>query len=84
MLYDFVEAESLYLPVCVLAHLTYVIIMITFLIFVYFNYFTSTVKEEATIDYDYAVATSSVEAEKEITGFDDLLLGFISVFLIVC
>jgi hypothetical protein len=43
----------------------------------YFNYFSSSTKEEATIDADYLVCSSTVEAEKEITAFDDMILTFV-------
>lgn len=43
----------------------------------YFNYFTSSLKEEAAIDADYLVCSSTVESEKEITAFDDMILAFV-------
>jgi hypothetical protein len=42
-----------------------------------FNYFSTSTKEEATIDADYLVCSTTVESEKEITAFDDMILGFV-------
>ena len=52
-----------------------------FIIF-YFSYFTNPYKEENFIDSDYLVASASVEAEKEISSFDDIILTFIVLFYI--
>jgi hypothetical protein len=49
---------------------------IIFIVF-YFNFFSSSTKEESTIDADYLVSSATVEAEKEITAFDDMILGFV-------
>jgi hypothetical protein len=61
-------------------------ILLTFLgtlfIVFYFSFFTSYVKEENTIDVDYLVSNSTVEAEKEISSFDDMILAFIVLFYV--
>jgi len=54
------------------------LIFITF----YFTYFSSSTKEESTIDNDYLVSSITIEAEKEITAFDDMLLGGIILIYI--
>jgi hypothetical protein len=48
----------------------------------YFNYFSTATKEEACIDGDYLISSTSVEAEKEITAFDDMILGFVILIYI--
>jgi hypothetical protein len=49
------------------------LIFITF----FFNFFSSYTREENTIDFDYLLSSTTVEAEKEITCFEDMLLGLI-------
>jgi len=43
----------------------------------YFSYFTHSSKEGLIVDADYLVSNSSVEAEKEITSYDDMILGIV-------
>jgi hypothetical protein len=41
----------------------------------YFNYFVSLVNEESQIDNDFLMMSLSVESEKEISSFDDMILA---------
>jgi len=43
----------------------------------YFTFYQTPVKEENTVDADYLLCSLTVEAEKEITAFDDIILGSI-------
>jgi len=54
------------------------LIFVTF----YFSYFSTSVSEESTIDNDYLVSSVTIESEKEITAFDDMLLGGIVLIYI--
>jgi len=46
----------------------------------YFSFYSSSVKEESTIDSDYLSSTALVESEKEIGSFDDILMSLL-IFL---
>jgi len=48
----------------------------------YFSFFMSYVKEESLIDTDYLNASISVESEKEISSFDDMMLACIILIYI--
>jgi len=52
-----------------------------FIVF-YFSFFTNPYKEENFIDIDYLSCSGSLEAEKEISSFDDMILIFIVLFYI--
>jgi len=54
---------------------------VIFLIF-YFNDFSSSTKEEGTIDADYLAAALLVESEKEIGSMDDMILALIFLLYI--
>lgn len=57
------------------------LVALIFLVFmfacIYFSYFTHMSKEGLMVDADYLVSNSSAEAEKEITSFDDMILGLV-------
>jgi len=55
----------------------FIIYFILIFISFYFNYFSNSLKEEVTLDADFLVSSTTVEAEKEITAFDDMILGFV-------
>jgi hypothetical protein len=48
----------------------------------YFNYFLTPTKEESLVDNDYLISSVTVEAEKEITSFDDIILAVIILIYI--
>jgi hypothetical protein len=54
---------------------------VIFIVF-YFSFFTNPYKEENFIDVDYLSCSASLEAEKEISSFDDMILIFIVLFYI--
>jgi hypothetical protein len=80
---ELVETEKLYTPVSTIFDLIFFILLVTLFVSIYFSYFTSSVNEEVTIDYDYMSASGTVEAEKEITGLDDILMGLVIVLYLV-
>jgi hypothetical protein len=69
--------ESLTSPIIMVPQ--FLFLTYTALIFIsfYFNYFLTPTKEEALIDNDYLINSMTVEAEKEITAFDDMILATI-------
>jgi hypothetical protein len=55
------------------------------LLSLYFTFYQTPVKEENTVDADYLLCSLTVEAEKEITAFDDMVLGsIILVYVFGC
>jgi len=68
----------MYLPQYILS----IYVIIAFFV-LFFNFYTSSTKEESIVDQDYLIALSLIEAEEEISSFDDILgalLFFIYVF----
>jgi len=51
-----------------------------FFVAFYFSFYSSSSKEEATVDADYLSASVTVESEKELGSIDDLLMPSI-IFL---
>lgn len=80
---ELIETERLITPISTILDFLFLVLIISIFISFYFSYFTTPVKEEVTIDYDYMAASGTVEAEKEITGFDDMLMGLIIVLYLV-
>ena len=80
---ELVETERLITPISTIMDFVFVTFIISLFISIYFSFFTSSVKEEVTIDYDYMAASGTVEAEKEITGFDDILMGLVIVLYLL-
>ena len=81
-LYEQVESEIFFSPVMLFPQLLLIFFFAIIFISFYFVYFTSANKEENIIDTDYLVASSTVEAEKEITSFDDTILALVVLFYI--
>ena len=48
----------------------------------YFNYYSTSTKEESIVDHDYLIANSTLDAEEEIGSLDDILLGFLIFFYV--
>ena len=82
-LHELVETERLLTPISTIIDFVFLTFLVALFISIYFSYFTTSVKEEVTIDYDYMSASGTVEAEKEITSMDDILMGIIIVLYLV-
>jgi len=76
-LYELATPETFYSPVILLPQLLILVFFSVVFISFYFSYFSTANKEESTIDSDYLVASITVESEKEIGSFDDIILGFV-------
>jgi len=63
-----------------LPQLLFVVYVSVLFISFYFSFYSSSVKEESTIDSDYLSTTALVESEKEIGSFDDILMSML-IFL---
>ena len=74
-IYEYLDTESFLAPIVLLPQLLFIIFACTILISFFFSYFTSSVKEENFIDSDYLITSASLESEKEIGSFDDIILA---------
>lgn len=81
-LYDVYNLQGFFLSIFLLPQLIFTLILISFFFSFYFSFYTSSVKEENTIDVDFLCASLTVEAEKEITAIDDIILAFIMIIYI--
>jgi len=80
VIYDYLHSESLLPAVMLLPQLLFVVYVSVLFISFYFSFYSSSVKEESTIDSDYLSTTALVESEKEIGSFDDILMSML-IFL---
>jgi len=69
-----VLVESLTSPIIMIPQSFFLVYSALIFISFYFNYFLTPTKEESLIDNDYLINSMTVEAEKEITAFDDMIL----------
>lgn len=73
-IYEKVDSEGFLLPVMLLPQLLILVFFGYLLVIFYLSYFTSLTKEEASADTDYLLMSASIESEKEIGSFDDIIL----------
>lgn len=81
-IYNLIESETFFTPVLLFPQFLFIIFLSVIFIIFYFSFFISFNKEENTIDFDYLISNSTVEAEKEISSFDDMILAFIVLFYV--
>lgn len=81
-LYDLVIQETFYSPVLLIPQLLFLTFFMLIFISFYFSYFSTSTGEEATVDADYLTSSVTVESEKEISSFDDMILGVIVLIYI--
>jgi hypothetical protein len=74
--------ETIFSPIVLVPQLLFISYFSIIFIIFYFNYFSSYTKEENTIDSDYLISSTTVEAEKEITCLDDMVLCLVIIIYI--
>ena len=82
MLNEGVVVESIFSPIILIPQFFFLVYSALIFICFYFNYFLTPTKEEALIDNDYLINSMGIEAEKEITAFDDIILAAIILIYI--
>ncbi len=82
IIYNTVDHESISLNINILMQYISLISLSIFFIIIYFSYFTNPYKEENFVDTDYLSASASIEAEKEISSLDDIILVLIVLFYV--
>jgi len=77
-----VLVESYTSPIIMIPQFFFLVYSAIIFISFYFNYFLTPTKEESLIDNDYLINSMTVESEKEITAFDDMILATIILMYI--
>jgi len=71
---QYLESQSLLTPIMLFPQLLFLAYLGFFFVAFYFSFYSSSTKEESTVDSDYLSASITVEAEKEIGSIDDILM----------
>lgn len=72
--------EVFFLPIALVPQLVFISFFLSLFLNFYFSYYNSSTNEENTIDLDFLVNSGTVESEKEISSFDDIILTFLVLF----
>jgi hypothetical protein len=77
-MFDFIYFDKSNPDMCILAHTLYIHFLVLFLIVllfvtILFSFYGNSNTEENTVDADYLIANTTIEAEKEISSIDDYL-----------
>jgi len=70
-----IRDENVIMPVFIITHIIITSLFLLFFIILYFSHYSSSVKEETTIDHDYLSSNATFESEEEVGSLDDILLG---------
>jgi len=76
---QYLDSQSLLSPVMLFPQLLFIIYMGFLFVSFYFSFYSSSSKEEATIDADYLSASITVESEEELGSIDDILMPSIVI-----
>ncbi len=76
---QYLDSQSLLTPIMLFPQLLFVAYMGFLFVAFYFSFYSSSTKEESTIDSDYLSASITVESEKEIGSIDDMLMPSIII-----
>jgi len=71
---QYLDSQSLLTPIMLFPQLLFLGYVAFFFVAFYFSFYSSSSKEEATVDADYLAASITVESEKEIGSIDDILM----------
>lgn len=76
---QYLDSQSLLTPIMLFPQLLFVAYVCFLFVSFYFSFYSSSTKEEATVDADYLSASITVESEKEIGSIDDMLMPSIVI-----
>lgn len=79
-LFNNVNIENFFSPILLLPQLLFLVFFFSVFLNFYFSFYTSSTNEENTIDIDFLMNSATIESEKEISSFDDIILTFIVLF----
>ena len=74
------NSEVFFTPIILLPQLIFIVFFFSLFLNFYFSFYTSSTNEENTIDIDFLMNSATVESEKEISSFDDIILTFLVLF----
>ena len=81
-IFSYIESENFLTPIIYIPQLLLVLFISVLFINFYFSYFSSMSKEGNIVDADYLSSTSAAESEKEISSYDDIILGLVILLYI--
>jgi len=76
-LIQYLDSQSILTPIMLFPQLLFVTYVVFFFVSFYFSFYSSSSKEESTIDADYLSAGLTVESEKEIGSLDDIIMPLV-------
>ena len=71
---QYLDSQSFLTPIMLFPQLLFIFYIGFLFVSFYFSFYSSSSKEESTIDADYLSASVTVESEKEIGSLDDMLM----------
>jgi len=76
---QYLDSQSLLSPIMLFPQLLFIAYMAFFFVSFYFSYYSTSSKEESTVDSDYLSASITIESEKELGSLDDILMPSIVI-----
>lgn len=76
---QYLDSQSLLSPIMLFPQLLFIAYVGFLFIAFYFSFYSSSSKEESTVDADYLSASITVESEKELGSIDDILMPSIVI-----
>jgi hypothetical protein len=71
---QYLDSQSWLSPIMLFPQLLFIAYMGFFFVSFYFSFYSSSSKEESTVDADYLSASITIESEKELGSIDDILM----------
>jgi len=71
---QYLDSQSLLTPIMLFPQLLFIAYVGFFFVSFFFSFYSTSSKEESTVDADYLSASITVESEKEIGSIDDILM----------
>jgi len=77
-----VNKDNLINPFVLIPNLIFNFLVISLFLTIFFSYYNNSSKEENTIDHDFLISNTTVEAEEEIGSIDDLMISVVIICFI--
>jgi len=71
---QYLDSQTLLVPIMLFPQFLFIAYIGFFFVAFYFSFYSSSSKEESTIDADYLSSTITIESEKELGSIDDVLM----------
>lgn len=75
LIFSMYDYENTTNPVILVPHFLFYWLFVFYFVYIFFSYYSSSIREDGTIDHDFLIANVTVEAEEEIGAIDDILIG---------